>query len=356
MQDTLKLGIPLTPRDFKIAFGGNKKFRQPLDPVTGKKITLRPNRDRTGVILETSVARLLQGHNVCGTNKMQLLCYQAARRVHKLLDLEKTASKVKMLKDHDYDIHRADVTGWFYVESQANVVSVMAELERQLPAQGIKISAYKDFHGTETIYIRQHSRHATLKFYNKYLELKHSGLPDWLSDKEKKAILEAAKPLVRVELTLRMPALNSRKVESSTEDLTLRKSSGWSVKIARQLLEKALARYTFNGHIRAQLDPEEIEGMKNSDRTFYLLHQRGINLAEVMTKRNSKRNFTNLRTRLLQRYQIDIGRPVSETPAPDLSLADLLAPSKLLMNWPQKLQKLGLVAGTDEWKQRKHRS
>ena len=352
MQDTLKLGIPLTLDDFQLAFGGNKKFRQPLDPVTGKKITLRPNRDRTGVILETSVARLLQGHNVFGTNKMQLLCYQAARRVHKVLGLEKTASKVKMLKDHDYDIFRADVTGWFDAGSQANVVSVMAELERQLPAQGIKISAYKDSRSTETIYIRQHSRHATLKFYNKYLELEHSGLPDWLSDKEKKAILEAATPLVRVELTLRLPALNARKVESLTEDLTLRKSSGWSVKIARQLLEKALARYTFNGHIRTRLDLKEIKGMKPGDKMYYLQHQRGINLVEVMTKRN----FTNLRTRLIERHQIDIGQPVSDTPAPDLSLDKLLNPDKLMMNWPKKLRKLGLVAGTDEWKQRKRRS
>ena len=255
-----------------------------------------------------------------------------------------------MLKDHDYDVFRADVTGWFNAGSQANVVSVMAELERQLPAQGIKISAYKDSHGTETIYIRQHSRHATLKFYNKYLELKHSGLPDWLSDKEKKAILEAAKPLVRVELTLRMPALNTSKVGSSIKDRALRKSSGWSVKIARQLLEKALARYTFNGHIRAQLDPEEIKGMSPSNKMYYSLHQLGINLAQVM----EKRSFKNLRIRLRERYRIDIGRPVSDTPAPDLSLAELLAPSKLMMNWPTKLQKLGLVAGTDEWKQRKH--
>lgn len=352
MQDTLKLGIPLTPRDFKIAFGGNKKFRQPLDPVTGKKITLRPNRDRTGVILETSVARLLQGHNVCGTNKMQRLCYQAARRVHKLLDLEKTASKVKMLKDHDYDIFRADVTGWFNAGSQANVVSVMAELDLQLTAQGVDLVVHKNRNGIGTIYIGKHSRHATLKFYNKYLELKHSGLPDWLSDKEKKAILEAAKPLVRVELTLRLPALNTRKVESLTEDLTLRKSSDWSVKIARQLLDKAMARYTFHGHIRAQLDPEEIEGMTELEKMYYSLHQRGINLAQVM----EKRSFKKWRTRLLRLYRIDIGRPVSDTPAPDLSLAELLAPSKLMMNWPTKLRKLGLVAGTDEWKQRKLRS
>ena len=173
-----------------------------------------------------------------------------------------------------------------------------------------------------------------------------TGLPNSLSETEQQAIFDSAKPLIRVELTLRMPALNSRKPEFDSEHAALRQSSGWSVKIARHLLENALARYKFNGHIRARLDPNEIERMKPNDRTFYLLQQSGVNLAEFMTPRN----FKNLRTKLLQRYQIDIARPASDEPASELFLAELLAPEKLLMNWPKKLRRMGLIAGTDEWK------
>jgi len=58
--------------------------------------------------LETSAARLLQGHNVCGTNKMQFLCYQTARRIYKLLGLKKTTEKVRLLKFHDYGALRLE--------------------------------------------------------------------------------------------------------------------------------------------------------------------------------------------------------------------------------------------------------
>lgn len=347
MLDSMKVEIPLFDGDYELVFGSNKKFRQPRDPRTSKKITLRPNRARTGIIVETSAARLLQGHNICGTNKMHRLCYLLARHIHKLLGLKKTAEKVSKLQKHDYNIMRADVTGWFNVGSQANVISGMTELELQLLAQGAKLEVHKDRVSVETIYIGKHSRHATLKFYNKYRELKHTGLPDSLSDDEKDTILEAAKPLIRVELTLRMPALKSKKVDADTEYGALRQSSGWSVEIARQLLETELARYQFNGQIRDHLDPKEIEGMKANDRTFYLLHQRGNNLGQVM----NKRTFSTWRKKLLQRYQIDIGRPI-DCPPTNLLLADLLAPSKLLMNWPKKLRKLGLVAGTEEWKRK----
>lgn len=346
MLDTLKFHIPLSSHDHQEVFNGNKKFRQPKDPLTGKKITLRPDRNGKGLILETSAARLLQGHNVCGTNKMRFLCYQTARRIYKLLGLKKTTKKVWLLKNHDYTINRSDVTGWFNVGSQANVVSAMVEIRRQLLAMGADLVVHETRDGVETIYIGKHSGHATLKFYNKYLELMNTDLPSALSETKKQAILDSAKSLIRVELTLRMPALNSRKPELDSEHAALRHSSGWSVKIARQLLKNALERYTFNGHIRARLDPDEIEGMKPSDRTFYLLQQSGVNLAEFMTPRN----FKNLRTKLLQRYQIDIAHPVSDEPAVELSLAELLAPEKLLTNWPKKLSRLGLIAGTDEWK------
>lgn len=348
MLDTLKFRIPLLPDDFQEVLKGNKKYRLPKDPLTGRKIRLNPDRDRKGLILETSAARLLQGHNVCGTNKMQFLCYKTARRIYKLLGLKKTPEKVRLLEDHDYTINRSDVTGWFNVGSQANVVAVMAEIRRQLLVQGADLVVHETQDGVETIYIGKHSRHATLKFYNKYLELLNYGLPPSLSEEQRQAILDFARPLIRVERTLRTPALKSRKPESDSEHAALRQSSEWSVKIARQLLENALARYKFNGHIRARLDPDEIEGMKLSDRTFYLLQQSGVNLAEFMVRRN----FTNLRTKLLQRYQIDIGRPASDEPAAELSLAELLAPEKLQMNWPKKLRRFGLIAGTDEWKEK----
>jgi hypothetical protein len=334
--------VALTQEVFK----GNKKFRQPMDVLTGRKITLNPDRDGKGLILETSAARLLQGHNVCGTNKMHFLCYKTARRIYKLLGLKKTTEKVRLLKNHDYDIDRSDVTGWFNVGSQTNVVSAMAEIRRQLLALGVDLVVHETRDGIETIYIGKHSRHATLKFYNKYLELQHSGFPPSLSEEKQKAILDFARPLIRVERTLRTPALKAKKADSRGNQSKLRQSSGWTTIRARQLLVKSLGRYKFNGHIRARLDLAEIEGMKPSDRTLYLLQQSGVYLTEFMLQRD----FIRVRNRLLQRYQIDIAHPAFDEPAAGLSLAELLAPEKLQMTWPKKLSRMGLIAGADEWK------
>lgn len=350
MLDTVKFKIPVSKSVHQDIFAGKPKAsgqksrrrtcRKIPDPFTGKRFQVRPGNSDNAVVVEMSLARLLQGHNVCGPNNLQRLCFGVAREVYRGLELKKTAIRYRRLKRHDYELLRVDLTGSFDVGSQKNVKAVMNEIRLQLLAQGLEITVHESRRtGIETLYVGKNSKRSTLKFYNKYRELLANPLADNVPGRDQ--ILEYAKGLVRVEYTLRSTEL--RDMRAARKGLNHAKR--WDKNTVRKLLSDRLAKLKFTGEVRSLLDAEEVEGMKPAHRTTYLLWHDGIDLQKYY----APKTYAQSRKKIMEKHGIDIGRP-SDHPGTVLSLKELLSPENLRLSWPTRLRRSGAIFGTKEWK------
>lgn len=352
MLDTIKFKIPVSPADHQKTFAGKplkggkasrrRSCRRLPDTFTGKKYQVRPGNSGDAVVVEASLPRLLQGHNVYGPNKLHRLCFAVAKQVYRALGLKRTSVWLQRLKRHNYEVLRTDLTGSFDVGSQENVKAVMKEIRVQLLAQGLDIVVHEGPAGIETIYLGKNSKRSTLKIYNKYLELLANPIPADVPGRD--LILEYAEGLVRVEYTLRSAELrDARRVNRKGLD----RANRWDKETVRKLLHDRLAKLKFTGEIRDNIDIEEVEGMKPAHRTAYLLWQDGIDLRKYFPTAT----YARYRKQILEKHQIDIGRPADQ-PGTMLSLTELLSPENLkISKWPMKLQQCGAIYGTKEWQQ-----
>lgn len=350
MLDTIKFKIPVSPDDHQMIFAGKplkggkasrrRSCRRLPDSFTGKKFQICPGNTGNAVVVEASLPRLLQGHNVYGPNKLRRLCFAVAKQVYRGLGLKRTSSRLQRLKQHDYEVLRTDLTGSFDVGSQENVKAVMKEIRVQLLAQGLDIVVHEGPDGIETIYLGKNSKRSTLKFYNKYLELLANPIPAAVPGRD--LILEYAKGLVRVEYTMRSAELRDARRGNRNG---LDRANRWDKETVRILLHDRLARLKFTGEVRDSIDIEEVEGMKPAHRMAYLLWHDGIDLRKYFPRTT----YARYRKQMLEKHQIDIGRPADQ-PGTMLSLAELLFPQNLkISNWPMKLQHCGAIYGTKEW-------
>lgn len=340
MLDTVKFCIPMDKTIVRRVFArkGSQdeqgkarpyKFRRIGDKKLGYSCQVLPGNNGEALIVEVSLARVVQGHNVVGRNSMKLLCREITRVVHRSLGLKMTADDKRRINKMHFDLGRVDVTGHFEVGSQINVVAVLNNIRLQLIAQGFDIVVHEGRDGVETIYLGKSSGSATLKFYNKYLELLHRPLPEALPYRDE--ILMYAKKLVRVEFTLRKPALESRKLDCS---------NFWSKDLVRELLVEQLGEFKWSGNLKSYIDPKDVKRLKPADQMIYNFWWEGADIKKHMAPKSYQR--------YLEKFSglgINIGLPPANHKL-ELSLKDLLAPDTLLVTWPKHLREVGAIYGT----------
>mgnify|MGYP000417186392 CR=1 FL=1 len=266
--------------------------RMPLRGSYDKRIMIRSqgssgNGLASEIYISGNPSKFLQGHNVFGSNDIDLLATAITEKVFNVLKISDDVA-LQRVKKGEYSIKRVDITESFFFDSPSEVKAVLSALAVQ---SRTRMGRAQTSGGT--VYHGQKSRRFTIKFYDKGEELKsgksHS-LPDDLPCRER--LTEYATHLLRVEVTLR--TLELKKLNIST-----------GVHIRHRiasLFKHYLGKTEMN--TQAKIVSDELQYMKRAIRSTYLLWEKGIDVRSMM----SKASFYSHRSQILA-YGIDIAIP-----------------------------------------------
>lgn len=276
---------------------------------------------------ETSLPKLLQGHNVFGTNRLEYLCLAVIRLIYRQLGLKCTSQERHEIKEHGIRLGRIDGTCSFSFESPRQVVEAAEAIWEQLRAEGCNCSAFAKF-DFESVYNRQNSTRVTDKFYNKHVELLKNKIP--LTVVERDYILEFVRTLLRFEVTWRAKELKHLELEYADQ---------WSLELLKTMMQKRLESFNFQGVIKERLKTVQISNLNASCSMFYGLWTQG---AKLSTYRHN-RTLARARDHILEHHHVDIYRRAGT--GCDISLKEILTLENAYFTAPKYLTRRGAIFG-----------
>ena len=335
MIDTCKFYVPLTTRlcrtlsvaqnaghpNVKI-YGNCFYVKHPYEPDS---IQVFFSLKQDEFCLETSLPKVLQGHNVFGSNNLEMLCLSVIKLVYAQLGVKYTEAEEREIRKAGIRLGRVDITCSFKLKSPEMVAQVLEYIYEQFRAEGKAWSAY----GTadvETVYNKQRSTRVTDKYYNKGKEVEIKGIPD--SVMQRLRIMNMAKYLLRFEVTYKGKELT---------ELELDYANCWDRTRVVSQLSARIAKFNFQGVIRPILAADEIPDLNDSCRVYYRLWAEGANLA----KHRKYRTLDRARKLLLQEHQVDIYRR-AKTGCP-VPLKEIIAPELAYYTAPKSLMRTGAI-------------
>jgi hypothetical protein len=294
-------------------------------PFGYESIQFRIYWERGQLFMRTSLPKLLQGHNVFGSNSVEYLCMEAIDFLYESLGIPLTAKERAAILAKRIGLTRIDLTVSFFMPSQLMVPEVIEAVYDHFRAQGLKWSAYgqDDF---ETTYLGQRSTRLTWKFYNKYAELMVNKIPADLPNRD--PIIEYARNLVRFELTLRGKEL--RRIGMMYADL-------WTPEKVRETIIRRLDSLELQGVIRERLPLRYIEGLNKACQTFHDLWAEGCDLR----RHRHYAPLSRARREILRKNRVDIFR--CRGTGSDIALEDLLTEENAYFVGPKALVKSGAI-------------
>ena len=337
MIDTCKFYAPLTNR-FQRALSIAQNAEHPNVKIYGNRfyvkhphglpnIEVNFNLDRRKFWLETSLPKVLQGHNVFGSNNLEMLCLAVIKLVYAQLGVKFSEDEELEIRKKKIRLGRLDITCSFRLESSEMVAQVLEYLYEQFRAEGKAWSAY----GTadvESVYNQLRSTRVTDKYYNKGQELALKGHCIPATVPQRQRILDMAKYLLRYEVTYRGKELAS---------LGLVFADCWDRARVISELSARIEKFNLQGVIRPILGTDELPGLNDSCHTFYRLWADGANLAQ----HRKYRTLDRARNTLLQDHQVDIYRR-AKTGCP-VPLKGILDPARAYFAAPKPLIRSGAI-------------
>lgn len=279
---------------------------------------------------ETSLPKLLQGHNVFGTNRLEYLCLATIKLIYKQLGLMFTSRERRVIRDEGIRLGRLDGTCSFRLTTPQQVAEALEVICDQLRAEGLHWSAYGQF-DIETVYNQQRSTRVTDKFYDKFVELMRKKMDVGVA--ERAWILKFVSRLLRFEVTWRAKELNRLELEYA--DL-------WSPELLKQMMQERLDGFNFQGVIRDRLATEQLDNLNASCQTFYGLWTQGAKLGAY----SHNRTLDRARDHLLKRHQVDIYRPAGVGCC--IPLKKLLTTDNAYFTAPKYLTRRGAIFGFEK--------
>ncbi len=184
-------------------------------------------------------SKFLQGHNLFGSADLRRLMVSALELVAARLGLTPSADDRRVWAAGHYDLSRVDLARMIECgppERVRTVLDVLGQVARtRYQARSVV--------GSGTVYLGQHSRRVSLKFYDKWAELqvRGHGLCSTLASDWHQALVSWAAGKLRVELTLRSMELVDRE---------LRRARMWTGSLAESLLDERLAGLELSDMVR----------------------------------------------------------------------------------------------------------
>lgn len=287
------------------------------------------NLERGFFLLESSLPKILQGHNVFGSNRLEMLCLSVIKIVYAQLGVKFIQDEEDKICEAGIRLGRLDITCSFRLESPEMVNLVMEHLYEQLRIESKAWSAY-GHESVESIYNRITSTRVSEKFYNKGAELqpagRRKGIPNSVVQRQR--ILEIARCLLRYEVTFRAKELVG---------LRLNYADCWDIDRIRTELTTRLKRFNFQQVIRQKLNVDELPDLNDTCRSFYSLWAEGA----ILRKHRKCRTLDRARKTLLENHQVDIYRR-AKTGCP-VPLKDILDPNRAYFAAPMSLVRNGAI-------------
>ena len=337
MIDTCKFYVPLTDR-VRFALRAaqdayhptvkiyHNRFFVKASPGT-PKIKVYFSLERGKFWVATSLPKVLQGHNVFGSNRLEMLCLNVIKLIYSELDIKFTHDEEKQIREAGIRLGRLDITCSFKLKSPEMVAQVLEYLYEQFRAEGKAWSAYGST-DVESIYNQLHSTRVTDKYYNKGKELAVAGRSIHLAVPQRQRILELARCLLRFEVTFRGKEL---------AELGLDYADCWDAARVKAELLTRIDKFNLQGVIRPKLEVDELNSLNDSCRTFYRLWADGANLGKC----RKWRTLDRARNSLLEHHQVDIYRRAKAgCPIP---LNDVLDPHNAYYAAPLSLVRGGAI-------------
>lgn len=276
---------------------------------------------------DMSIAKLLQGHNVFGSNDVQGLALNAIAEVYEQLGLEFTDAELDRIQKGRIRLGRIDITCSFRLNSQPEVQDALELILQHLQVEGAKWSGLgRD--SVETVYVRQDGKRVAEKFYNKRIELMHNKIPVDLPERER--IRKHAEGLLRYEMTLRARELKRLNLEYADQ---------WSPEVVKNILMGRIAKFKFNGVIKEHISQPAIDGLKGAERVFYEVREQGTDLSKVP----SYAPLIRARNAILTKHGLDIFLPRGV--GADLPLNEILTAKNAYFWAPKALRTRGAIFG-----------
>jgi II/X family phage/plasmid replication protein len=265
--------------------------------------------------IDGNLTKLLQGHNVTGTDDLIGIVCNAFRYLCVALDLPFTPFDLMRLSFGDFEVKRVDVTYSFRVGNDDlqvnNFLSAVAD------CGSTKYRRANTNRGT--VYFNHGSRRWTCAMYNKAAEVsKRSPIPSdvrsatidsWryaYSPSCKQSIytselwqhiIDQVKGCIRIEFRF-------RSLELAENGLLV--GSAWDAGTARELWCKYMNRIEFSGNVR--LTGEQLHELPTSVRSTYELWRSGVVVRDLVSRATFYRH-----KRILKEYGIDIDERPAQT-------------------------------------------
>ena len=303
---------------------GNRFYLK--NPFGQKNPTVWINHQNQTLCIEASLPKLVQGHNVFGSNRLEFLCLNVIKLIYNQLGLSLCSRERSIIRKHRIKIGRLDITCSFRLNSPEEVRGAIEEIFHQLRAKGLDWAAY----GCDdylTIYNQKGSKRISDKFYAKYNELLRNKIPEKVVERSR--ILKFALSLLRYELTYRAPELRRLNLEYADQ---------WKPDMVRQLIMKRISMLNLQGSIKEHMTVKVLECPNKCSQTFYHLWAQGCNL-------RPHRHYAPLRrARAMLRHQgVDIFRPLGARN--EIAIAELLTENNAYFLGPKALSSRGAIFG-----------
>ncbi len=278
-------------------------------------LKVRSVRAGRALLIEGSLARFLQGHNVFGSVRLGALCREVLERVTQALGIEPSDADRRAWERGQIRLQRVDITRSFRVGNPDIALRICREIAFCLLERGWKIASEYEW---ETIYFRKRSRRYSWKFYVKGLHLQKYPLPVDLPMRER--VLTYARKLLRAELVLRSTELHDRELSWVRDWKGIDLAGLWATKFARLELR---------GTIRAPIPVAIRDQLSLNGKRAYQLW---------MDEHEVEDFFSAPTVRgLLKRFEglgIDLGRPRPRKPRSQVPLQQLLREERLTRSYP----------------------
>lgn len=277
------------------------------------------------LVISGNPAKFLQGHNIFGSNDLQGLCRDLFALVTKELNITVSGKDQQAISAGRYSLSRVDLASNFRLSSREMVTKTIREIEWHWRELGFNVSNY----GDKTVYRNQYSKVEATKFYNKRREINANPLPEHILGSQACNLLRKyAENFLRVEFTLRSPALKK---------LGLHKGLEWSIAKTQALIREKIASQALQREVKQFVLPSEYSQLKPELRQIYHLWLQGNDLRLLFEERTLHR-----RRKSLEKFNIDIKHPPSPYRISTVSLGALLSAENLARR-PKFAKRLGLI-------------
>lgn len=270
-------------------------FKPLLKPYTcilgkfGGRASIRFNAAASTLTIECSPAKLLTGQNLFGSNDLCETVLAVTIYICEKLGIKLRPAEVAAIRAGEFELWRVDIASHVRLEDQDAVPRLIRALKTQLAFTRKSVSNYRN----ETLYVNQHGKNWSLKFYDKYKELAAHPLPDDVPHRE--LVMKTSRRLLRVELVLRRPYLVKH---------GLTRGAAWSAERARDLLVGAVAALKLTEP--ALLHFERVEDLSNTANSLLAAHMAGVDVSAVA---GSARVFADHRRAILAATGMDLRVP-----------------------------------------------